>query len=188
MNRPNRVSILGFGSRWDLRRIFIDCLLVIQVYFSIRYSNRCSIANIGWLSQTIYSIEWSTNYHVFTWTRWDEVSKRHDHVERDVRSVCRATHYRASHYRMMTAFGNHIIALDYRGYGDSTGTPNLPGVIHDVLHVFKIIRKVCPDNPITIWGHSMGTGVALWTINHLFENITGIFSNHIEWKIWCDMW
>ena len=81
---------------------------------------------------------------------------------------------------MMTAFGNHIIALDYRGYGDSTGTPSLQGLVQDVLHVFKIIRKVCPDNPITIWGHSMGTGVALWAIQHLFENIIGIFSDNIE--------
>ncbi|CAF1376203.1 unnamed protein product [Adineta ricciae] len=84
----------------------------------------------------------------------------------------RATHYRANHYRMMTAFGNHIIALDYRGYGDSTGTPSVQGVVHDVLHLFKSIRKACPQNPITIWGHSMGTGVASWTMHYLFQNIT----------------
>ncbi|CAF3990551.1 unnamed protein product [Rotaria sp. Silwood2] len=84
----------------------------------------------------------------------------------------RATHYRANHYRMMTNFGNHIIALDYRGYGDSTGIPSMHGVVHDVLHVFKLIRQVCPDNPITIWGHSMGTGVALLTMNYLFKNHT----------------
>ncbi|CAF3461993.1 unnamed protein product [Rotaria sp. Silwood1] len=84
----------------------------------------------------------------------------------------RATHYRANHYRMMTNFGNHIIALDYRGYGDSTGIPSVYGVIHDVLHVYKVIRQVCPDNPITIWGHSMGTGVASWTMYYLFKNQT----------------
>jgi pimeloyl-ACP methyl ester carboxylesterase len=97
---------------------------------------------------------------------------------------------------MMTAFGNHIIALDYRGYGDSTGIPSVHGVVHDVLHVFKTIRKVCPDNPITIWGHSMGTGVALWTVNNLFQNLTGIsnieltirkngFFFRFEKTIWC---
>ncbi|CAF1263642.1 unnamed protein product [Rotaria sordida] len=84
----------------------------------------------------------------------------------------RATNYRANHYRVMTNFGNHIIALDYRGYGDSTGIPSIDGVVYDVLHVFKIIRQVCPDNPITIWGHSMGTGVASWTMNYLFNNHT----------------
>lgn len=88
---------------------------------------------------------------------------------------------------MMTAFGNHIIALDYRGYGDSTGTPSLEGVVHDVLHVLKTIRKVCPENPITIWGHSMGTGVALWTMHYLFENITGRLFEQIEWKILCHL-
>lgn len=75
---------------------------------------------------------------------------------------------------MMTNFGNHIIALDYRGYGDSTGTPSIDGVVQDVLHVFKIIRQACPDNPITIWGHSMGTGVASWAVHKLFQNQTGI--------------
>ena len=84
----------------------------------------------------------------------------------------RATNYRANHYRMMSSFGNHIVALDYRGYGDSTGVPSVQGVVHDVLHVFNIIRQACPDNPITVWGHSMGTGVALWTLNHLFQSQT----------------
>jgi alpha-beta hydrolase superfamily lysophospholipase len=74
----------------------------------------------------------------------------------------------------MSAFGNHIITLDYRGYGDSTGTPTVHGVVHDVLHVFNTIRQVCPENPIIIWGHSMGTGVASWTINNLFQNSSSI--------------
>lgn len=73
---------------------------------------------------------------------------------------------------MMSSFGNHIVALDYRGYGDSTGVPSIHGIVHDVLHIFTTIRNACPDNPITIWGHSMGTGVALWTLNHLFESHT----------------
>ena len=77
----------------------------------------------------------------------------------------------------MTSFGNHIIALDYRGYGDSTGIPTIDGVVHDVLHVFKVVRQVCPENPITLWGHSMGTGVALWTMKNLFENQTGPYLN-----------
>ena len=72
----------------------------------------------------------------------------------------------------MSAFGNHIIALDYRGYGDSTGLPTVHGIVHDVIHVFNVIRQVCPDNPIIIWGHSMGTGVALWTVNNLFQKHT----------------
>ncbi len=84
----------------------------------------------------------------------------------------RATHYRSNHYRVMSAFGNHIITLDYRGYGDSTGKPTVHGIVHDVLHVFNVIRQVCPENPLTIWGHSMGTGVALWTMNNLFQNHT----------------
>jgi len=89
-------------------------------------------------------------------------------------SFSRATSYRTNHYRVMSAFDNHIIALDYRGYGDSTGTPSVSGVVHDVLHVFQVIRQVCPENPVTIWGHSLGTGIALWTMNKIFENETNI--------------
>jgi len=74
----------------------------------------------------------------------------------------------------MSAFDNHIITLDYRGYGDSTGTASVQGVVHDVVYVFNVIRQVCSENPITIWGHSMGTGVALWTMNYLFQNQTSI--------------
>jgi pimeloyl-ACP methyl ester carboxylesterase len=73
----------------------------------------------------------------------------------------------------MTSFGNHIIALDYRGYGDSTGVPTVRGIVHDVLHVFRVIRQVRPNNPITIWGHSMGTGVSSWTMKYLFDNEMG---------------
>ena len=72
----------------------------------------------------------------------------------------------------MSAYGNHIVALDYRGYGDSSGKPTVHGIVQDVQHVFRTIRHTCPDNPIVIWGHSMGTGVALWTLNHLFQNQT----------------
>ena len=85
----------------------------------------------------------------------------------------RATHYRANHYRMMTDFGNHLITLDYRGYGDSTGIPSIDGVVNDVLHVYAVVRRTCPENPITLWGHSMGTGVASWTMKVLYQNYTG---------------
>lgn len=70
----------------------------------------------------------------------------------------------------MSGFGNHIITLDYRGYGDSTGTANARGLVHDVLHVFNVIRQVCPENPITLWGHSMGTGVALLAMQNLLQS------------------
>jgi alpha-beta hydrolase superfamily lysophospholipase len=73
----------------------------------------------------------------------------------------------------MTSFGHHIVALDYRGYGDSTGSPTIDGFVNDVRHVFHTIRRACPNNPITIWGHSMGTGVALLTMKQLFEHDTG---------------
>jgi len=83
----------------------------------------------------------------------------------------------------MTNFGNHIIALDYRGYGDSTGVPTVQGIVHDVLHVYKVIRQVCPKNPITIWGHSMGTGVASWTVRSLFENSTSKIHTKVYFEI-----
>lgn len=86
----------------------------------------------------------------------------------------RATHYRSNHYRVMSEIGNHIIAFDYRGYGDSSGSPNTHGLVQDVVHIYERIREVCPNNPVTIWGHSMGTGVALLSVNFLYYNQTSM--------------
>ncbi|KAI6227560.1 2-arachidonoylglycerol hydrolase ABHD12 [Aphelenchoides fujianensis] len=55
----------------------------------------------------------------------------------------------------------HVISFDYRGYGDSTGLPTEDGVVRDAITVFDHVRAQCPGRRIVLWGHSMGSGVAV---------------------------
>jgi abhydrolase domain-containing protein 12 len=50
--------------------------------------------------------------------------------------------------------------LDYRGYGDSTGTPNEKDIVKDSQFTYEYIRQVVPGSYIYIWGHSLGSGVS----------------------------
>jgi len=53
----------------------------------------------------------------------------------------------------------HVFAIDFRGYGDSTGWPTEEGVVKDVLELFYFIKIKCHrDSQLYIWGHSLGTG------------------------------
>lgn len=46
----------------------------------------------------------------------------------------------------------------FLGWGDSVGTPSERGMTYDALHVFDWIKVRSGDNPVYIWGHSLGTG------------------------------
>lgn len=48
--------------------------------------------------------------------------------------------------------------LPLPGWGDSVGTPSERGMTYDALHVFDWIKARSGDNPVYIWGHSLGTG------------------------------
>jgi fermentation-respiration switch protein FrsA (DUF1100 family) len=57
-----------------------------------------------------------------------------------------------------------VLAVDYRGYGASTGRPTEQGIYRDAdaaLRVFgERFRK--PDVPVVYWGRSIGTAVAAY--------------------------
>jgi len=56
----------------------------------------------------------------------------------------------------------HVFAFDYRGYGDSTGRPTEQGLVRDARFIYDWIHKF--DNgrrKIYLWGHSLGTAVAV---------------------------
>jgi pimeloyl-ACP methyl ester carboxylesterase len=60
--------------------------------------------------------------------------------------------------------GYDVIAVDYRGYGLSTGSPTEPGLYRDVDATLGIldgpIRR--PDLPLVYWGRSIGTALAAY--------------------------
>ena len=58
----------------------------------------------------------------------------------------------------LTQLGYHVFAIDYRGFGDSTGTPSETGCVNDVLNLYNFIKAIQNKSRIFFWGHSLGTG------------------------------
>lgn len=58
--------------------------------------------------------------------------------------------------------GYAVLAVEYRGYGRSGGSPSQKAIISDVLESLALARTKLPDPdlPILIHGRSLGTGVA----------------------------
>ncbi|XP_048218314.1 protein ABHD12B [Perognathus longimembris pacificus] len=56
--------------------------------------------------------------------------------------------------------GFHVLSVDYRGFGDSTGKPTEEGLTLDAICVYEWTKARSGATPVCLWGHSMGTGVA----------------------------
>lgn len=74
-------------------------------------------------------------------------------------SGTRAGWHRVGLYKLLTSLDFHVIAVDYRGYGDSSGSPSEDGVVADAMFVYRWIRQHKGDTPLFVWGHSLGTGI-----------------------------
>ncbi|HXP05071.1 MAG TPA: alpha/beta fold hydrolase [Stellaceae bacterium] len=57
--------------------------------------------------------------------------------------------------------GLGALAIDYRGYGGSTGQPSETGLRKDARAAFDFVRKAAPEARIALLGESLGTGVAV---------------------------
>lgn len=68
---------------------------------------------------------------------------------------------RTARYRALMADGVGIIALSYRGYGGSTGTPTEAGLHRDAAAAYAFAAAHYKPDRIVLWGHSLGTGVAV---------------------------
>lgn len=68
---------------------------------------------------------------------------------------------RADRFRWLTAEGVGLIALCYRGYGGSTGTPTERGLILDAAAAYDFARARYPAKRIVPWGESLGTAVVV---------------------------
>lgn len=78
-------------------------------------------------------------------------------------SMNRAAPWRISAYQAFTSrLDANIIAIDYRGFGDSTGTPSEPGLVLDATTAYQFIRsQQDPEHPqpVIVFGQSLGTGI-----------------------------
>jgi len=69
--------------------------------------------------------------------------------------------YRAERFRALTADGSGLVALSYRGYGGSTGSPSEAGLMLDAEAAYRFARAQHPDARLVAFGESLGTGVAV---------------------------
>lgn len=78
-------------------------------------------------------------------------------------------HYQAYATRLRA----NVLAPDYRGFGDSTGTPSEEGLTVDARASWDWLRAHCalPGN-VLIVGSSLGTGVAVQFASSLEDEVT----------------
>jgi fermentation-respiration switch protein FrsA (DUF1100 family) len=72
-----------------------------------------------------------------------------------------ALSHRAERFRALTADGTGLVAIDYRGYGGSTGRPTETGLLIDAGTAYAFAAARYPAARIAVWGESLGTGVAV---------------------------
>jgi uncharacterized protein len=72
-----------------------------------------------------------------------------------------ALRYRVDRFRELTAQGDGLVALSYRGYAGSTGRPTEAGLIADARAAYDFAVKRYGAERIVLWGESLGSGVAL---------------------------
>ena len=59
-------------------------------------------------------------------------------------------------------YGLYVLAIDYRGYGDSSRISQVTetSLVHDATCAMEWLQKnIHPEARIIVWGHSLGTGV-----------------------------
>jgi fermentation-respiration switch protein FrsA (DUF1100 family) len=69
--------------------------------------------------------------------------------------------FRAGRFRMLTANGLGLLAVSYRGYGGSSGSPTEPGLLADAAAAYAYAAARYPAERIALWGESLGSGVAV---------------------------
>ncbi|XP_053452211.1 protein ABHD12B isoform X2 [Nycticebus coucang] len=72
----------------------------------------------------------------------------------------RAAPHRLKLAKVLSYGGFHVLSVDYRGFGDSTGKPTEEGLTVDAVCVYEWAKARSGGTPVCLWGHSLGTGVA----------------------------
>jgi fermentation-respiration switch protein FrsA (DUF1100 family) len=64
-------------------------------------------------------------------------------------------------FRGLIADGIGIVALSYRGYAGSSGSPSEQGLLQDAAAAYAFTATRYRTDKIVVWGFSLGTGVAV---------------------------
>jgi fermentation-respiration switch protein FrsA (DUF1100 family) len=69
--------------------------------------------------------------------------------------------WRVDRFRALTADGSGLVALSYRGYGGSGGSPTEAGLINDGQAAYAFAQARYAADRIVLWGESLGGAVAI---------------------------
>jgi hypothetical protein len=72
-----------------------------------------------------------------------------------------ALRYRVNRFKNLISDGIGLLAIEYRGYAGSTGSPSEAGLIADGEAAYAFAWARYPVKQIVLWGESLGTGVAV---------------------------
>lgn len=68
--------------------------------------------------------------------------------------------HRVARFEKLTADGTGLVALSYRGYGGSSGSPSEQGLYRDAAAAYAFAVARYPADRLVVWGFSLGTGPA----------------------------
>ena len=68
---------------------------------------------------------------------------------------------RVSRFRQLTSDGTGLVALSFRGYAGSTGSPSEEGLLKDASAAYAFTAARYDARRIVAWGFSLGSGVAV---------------------------
>lgn len=72
-----------------------------------------------------------------------------------------STHIRNVYW--LTEFGYQVVLTDYRGYGNSTGTPDVAGALNDIVNTARFVFKnnIPKGRPVFVMGQSLGASLSI---------------------------
>jgi len=68
---------------------------------------------------------------------------------------------RVRRFKGIISDGTGLVALSFRGYAGSTGSPSEQGLLQDAAAAFAFTQARYAADRIVVWGFSLGTGVAV---------------------------
>ena len=87
--------------------------------------------------------------------------------------------FRVGLYKKLLALGYYVLAVDYRGYGDSTViSPTEASCVMDARAALAWLTAKLGDRvKVVVWGHSLGTAIA----SHMVSE--GLFCHFCVYKV-----
>jgi fermentation-respiration switch protein FrsA (DUF1100 family) len=138
---------------------FVALLYVLQrglMYFPERVRTPPAAAGLPQATE-----EMLTTRDGETLVAWHVPAKEGAHVVLYFHGNGGSLRLRAVRFRELVADGTGVLALSYRGYGGSTGSPSEAGLIEDAHTLYEFAVARYPHERLVLWGESLGAAVAI---------------------------